>query len=172
MRANRNRKAASNRPTTLPTINIGDYVLVANPIRISKLMFKWVGPMIVTDTINPFVYRCKPATTRNLRERNVHVTRIRRFSGMHLNVTAQIQTSIDRDFPANEVQAITAHKINKRDGQLYLEVQWLGFTKAERTWEPAEQLHQDVPEHVRAYTFEHKRYRPCEYFFQRHYEQN
>ena len=147
-KAEKNSTMHRRKPKTLPEICIGDYVLVANPVRMSKLMFKWTGPWIVTDTISPFVYECKPASSRKMRARNVHVSRIRRFAGKSLNMTEQIQKAVDRDFPPNEVQEIVGHRKNKADGELHLQVQWLGFTKAERTWESAAILHQDVPEYV------------------------
>ena len=62
-----------------------------------------------------------------MRNRNVHITRIRRFAGSHLNVTEQLQNAIDRDFPANEVQEIVGHKCNASDGELHLRVQMVGI---------------------------------------------
>ena len=105
---------------------------------------------------------CKPISKRKLKPRNVHITRLRRFAGKDLKITQQIQTAIDRDFPDNEVQQIIDHKTNKADGELHLLVQWLGFTKAERTWEPARSLHEYVPGHVRAYTHDHKQHAGCQ----------
>ena len=125
--------------------------------------------MVVTDTVTPFVYTCKPMSTRKMRSRNVHITRIRRFAGSHLNITEQLQAAIDRDFPANEVQEIVGHKCNASDGELHLRVQWLGFTRDEQTWEPARALHEDVPEHVRAYTHDHRDNEACGQFFRQHY---
>ena len=86
-----------------------------------------------------------------------------------LNVTEQIQRAIDRDFPDNEVQSIIAHKINQADGELHLKVQWLGFTNAEQTWEPASQLVEDVPGHVRAYLHEHLNDAKCRSFWDLHF---
>ena len=177
----RNKKADKNRkqqykrkkPKTkehLPLINIGDYVLVAIPVRPSKLQFKWVGPVQVIDTVSDFVYTCKPISKRKLKPRNVHITRLRRFAGKNLQITEQIQAAIDRDFPDNEVQQIIDHKTNKADGELHLLVQWLGFTKAERTWEPARSLHEYVPGHVRAYTHDHKQHAGCQKFYNDHYD--
>ena len=168
-RTEKNARSNRSRPQELPNINIGDYVLVANPQRQSKLMFKWTGPMIVQDTITPFVYDCKPASSKRMKSRYVHVTRIRRFAGAALNMTEQLQTAINRDFPDNEVQAIVGHKTNKVDGQLMLQVQWLGFTKEERTWEPARALNEDVPGHVRAYTHDHYADPICKNFFDQNY---
>ena len=156
-------------PQTLPIINIGDYVLVAIPVRASKLQFKWTGPWQVTDTVSNFVYECKPMTTKRMKPRPVHITRIRRFAGKELNITTQLQNAIDRDAPPNEVQKIIAHKTNKADGELHLKVQWLGFTKEEQSWEPAWSLHEYVPGHVRAYTHDNKQHKICRKFFEDNY---
>ena len=154
---------------TVPQLEIGEYVLMAQPERISKLEFKWVGPLRVTNTISKFVYECKPISKRNMRPRVIHITRLRRFASKYLNVTEQIQRSADRDFPDCEVQQLIAHKINPADGELYIKVQWLGFTQAERTWESAASLHKYVPGHVRAYTYDHRQNKHCENFFNAHY---
>ena len=170
----RNAQSAANiktrkNPPTVPQLEIGQYVLMAQPERISKLEFKWVGPLRVTNTISDFVYECKPISKRNMRPRIVHITRLRRFASKYLNVTEQIQRSADRDFPDCEVQRLVAHKINPADGELYIKVQWLGFTQAERTWEAAASLHKYVPGHVRAYTHDHRKDKNCENFFNAHY---
>ena len=154
---------------TVPQLEIGEYVLMAQPERISKLEFKWVGPLRITNTISDFVYECKPISKRNMRPRIVHITRLRRFASKYLNVTEQIQRSADRDFPDCEVQRLIAHKINPADGELHIKVHWLGFTQAERTWEAASSLHKYVPAHVRAYTHEHRQDKNCENFFNAHY---
>ena len=45
-----------------------------------------------------------------MRTRPVHMMSIRRFAGKMLNITEQLQTAIDRDFPDNEVQKIVITK--------------------------------------------------------------
>ena len=126
--------------------------------------------MQVIDTVSDFVYVYKPMTTRRMRNRDVHITRMRRFAGKDLHITEQLQNAIDRDCPDNEVQKLVAHKINKADGELHLKVQWLGFTKAEQSWEPAWSLHLYVPDHVRAYTHDNCGNEACRRFFLEHYE--
>ena len=108
-------------------------------------------------------------TTKRMKPRPVHITRIRRFAGKDLNITTQLQNAIDRDAPPNEVQKIIGHKTNKADGELHLKVQWLGFTKEEQSWEPAWSLHEYVPGHVRAYTHDNKQHEICRKFFDDHY---
>ena len=76
---------------------------------------------------------------------------------------------IDRDFPTNEVQQIVAHKTNLADGELHLLVQWLGFTKADRTWENANELVKQVPGHVRAYMHDNMNKPECRDFFSQHF---
>ena len=104
-----------------------------------------------------------------MRKRIVHITRLRRFASKFLNVTEQIQRSADRDFPHFEVQRLVAHKINPVDAELHIKVQWLGFTKVERTWESAAELHKYVPGHVRAYTHDRVQDKNCKKFFESHY---
>ena len=154
---------------TVPQLDIGDYVLMAQPERISKLEFKWVGPLRVTNTISEFVYECEPISTRKTRKRIVHIARLRRFASKHLNVTEQIQRAADRDFPHYEVQKLLMHRVNKADGELHIKVKWLGFTKHECTWESAESLNKYVPGHVRAYTHDNSKDKSCKNFFNAHY---
>ena len=122
-RAQHNRARRRKLPTTIPHLEIGDFVLVAEPVRGSKLCYKWVGPMRIEGTTSRYVYKCKPVSRRALKIRDVHISRIRRFAGKLLNVTEQLQHAIDRDFPTNEVQQIVAHKTNHADGELHLLVQ-------------------------------------------------
>ena len=55
MKVTYNRTYKNKLPTTIPHIEIGDYVLVAMPVRTSKLCYKWVGPMRVEDTKSEYM---------------------------------------------------------------------------------------------------------------------
>ena len=50
-------------------------------------------------------------------------------------------------FKTYNVEKITSHNLIKK--KKYYLVKWLGFK--EMTWEPAKQLKEDVPEHVKEY---------------------
>ena len=87
-------------------------------------------------------------------------------------MTEQLQQAIDRDFPDNIVQKLVQHKTDDKTGQLMIKVQWLGFTKAQQTWQTANILKEDVPEALRKYLYAHKTNRACREYFERWLREN
>ena len=81
---------------------------------------------------------------------NVHWRRCRRIAGPGITVTQAVQNSALHDLQRFIVDAIDDWGLNE-DGSAMLHVQWRGFDETEATWEPLQQLHEDVPEKVVAY---------------------
>ena len=81
---------------------------------------------------------------------NVHWRRCRRIAGPGITVTQAVQNSALHDLQRFIVDVIDDWGFNE-DGSAMLHVQWRGFDETEATWEPLEQLNEDVPEKVAAY---------------------
>ena len=81
---------------------------------------------------------------------NVHWRRCRHIAGPGITVTQAVQNSALHDLQRFIVDAIDDWGFNE-DGSAMLHVQWRGFDETEATWEPLEQLNEDVPEKVAAY---------------------
>lgn len=135
--------------TALPSIALGDYVLYAQYIRDTKLDYKWRGPAQVIHRVNPQIYIVDPVGLEHVRPFAVHVSLLRRFASSQLDVTEQLTEEIRRDHPDNVVQKLVAHK--HHDGNLWLQVRWLGFTAERDTWQQATLLAESCPDRVLEY---------------------
>eukprot|EP00736_Rhodelphis_marinus_P010118 Rmarinus@m.1923 len=130
----------------------GDYVLVYRVVMPSKLNVRWQGPYQVTDTVSPWVFRVKHLVS--LEELTVHASRMRYFDNASLDVTEELRAI------AGHIQTeyVPERIVSWREdgGSLFFEVHWKGFEEAEATFEPFEQLKEDVPELLCAYLEEHR----------------
>ena len=81
---------------------------------------------------------------------NVHWRRCRRIAGPGITVTQAVQNSALHDLQRFIVDEIDDWGFNE-DGSAMLHVQWRGFDETEVTWEPMDQLHEDVSEKVAVY---------------------
>ena len=133
--------------------NTGDYVMVtsannqSNPFRTHKVMVHWQGPYEVLGGAGPTEYEVRLLGDTD--KSTVHWKKMRRLAGPELD-------------PSEEVIAIALHDRHKfvvekfedwivDDGDAKLFVRWKNHGDEERTWEPLEQLTQDVPEKVAKY---------------------
>ena len=81
---------------------------------------------------------------------NAHWRRCRHIAGPDITVTQAVQNSALHDLQRFIVDEIDDWGFNE-DGSAMLHVQWRGFDETEATWEPLQQLHEDVTEKVVAY---------------------
>jgi len=153
----RRRGARRIRPgLTIPRINVGDLVLVAQTTCPHKLRMQWTGPHQVLAAVNKFCYRVEPLLPPPQKRPTItaHIVRIRRFSNAALGTPAdrrRIEESAVRDFPDNFVQRFRAHRRNPTTHRVELQVRWLGFDAAGDTWEPVASLVQTCPDLVEDY---------------------
>ena len=154
--AKRRRARRAKPGVTMPRINIGDLVLVAQTTCPHKLRMQWTGPHEVVETVNEFCYRVRPVLPPPQRRPSItaHIVRIRRFSNAQLGTEAdrrRIEESAVRDFPDNFVQRFRGHRRNDATHRVELQVRWLGFDLAGDTWEPVNELVKTCPDMVEAY---------------------
>jgi hypothetical protein len=122
----------------------GDFVLVAkvqNAIR-NKLQVNWTGPYRIVEVISDWIFRCE-----NLLDPSKtvisHAQRLKFYSDNLLN---------DKDTLLSYMQASENDKytidslldIRIANSSYDVLVSWLGFPD-ENTWEPIENLYEDVP---------------------------
>ncbi len=146
---------------SVPHVQVGDLVLVAEAVSPHKLQMRWTGPHEVTATVNKFCYVVRPIVPAPQRRKTItaHIVRIRRFSNAALGTQAdrrRIEESAMRDFPANYVSRFTGMRRNPTNHQMELRVRWLGFDAAGDTWERVAELVTSVPEDVEAYLRDHR----------------
>ena len=136
--------------------HLGDFVMVAatgnqaNIKRHSKVQVKWQGPYEVVGHVDDSPAKLVVKLVGQDTTANVHWRRCRRIAGPGITVTQAVQNSALHDLQRFIVDVIDDWGLNE-DGSAMLHVQWRGFDETEATWEPLQQLHEDVPEKVVAY---------------------
>jgi hypothetical protein len=126
---------------------VGEFVLARVPVRRNKLRVQWLGPYRVADTVNKWVYVLQDVVTG--KRKTVHVDRMRWYADSDLAVTEDLKNQVAYDSQFN-VDSIVDWR-DTDEGTIELRVRWLGFEANEDSWEPAQRLHQDVPEIVQQY---------------------
>jgi hypothetical protein len=125
-------------------INFGidDFVLLAIPKRKirNKMQIVWSGPYRVIDTINDHVFKVE--TLDSSKTEIVHAQRLRFYC--------------EKDYLSEEFQTYEIESSEKFDISELVDikrttsgfsvlVRWLGFDSSDDTWEPIEQLFEDIP---------------------------
>jgi hypothetical protein len=121
----------------------GDFVLLA---RVqdklgNKLRAKWTGPHVVTKCLSDWVYEIEHLTTKA--RVIAHAQRLRFYSDSSLEVTEELLEYVTNSHDVYQVDHLVDIRPSK-DGYEIL-VQWLGFSEHERSWEPIQQVYEDVP---------------------------
>ena len=135
---------------------VGDFVMVAakgnqaNIKRHNKVQVKWQGPYEVVGHVDDSPAKLMVKLVGQDDTANVHWRRCRRIAGPGITVTQAVQNSALHDLQKFIVDEIDDWGFNE-DGSAMLHVQWRGFDETEATWEPLEQLHEDVSEKVAAH---------------------
>ena len=133
--------------------NPGDYVLVpaygngANKgaFRPFKPMVGWQGPYEVTRAIAGSPAEFMVRLVGETREHPVHWRKMRRLAGPDLEITKEVELSAKHDIQRFLVKRFVEWSINT-DQEVDVLVEWQGHDdEEERTWEPLEQLVEDVP---------------------------
>ena len=76
-----------------------------------------------------------------------------RIAGPGLFVSQTVQNSTLRDLQRFLLQSIDQWRL-KNDGTVELLIRWQGFDESERTWEPLDQVYEDVEVITRKYVEE------------------
>ena len=126
----------------------GDWVLVAKVRRLpgDKLEATWKGPMRVIKHCSKYVYEIENPLTQERVQR--HVQRLRIYAEADLELTNMLKDHRQHAEQRLEVEAIRELRYEEVTKQLELKVQWRGL---EATWEPAQQIVEDVPQLVKRF---------------------
>ena len=127
----------------IPRIDVGDFVLYAKHKKDTKLDYTWLGPAVVTGIVSPLVITIRPYTAYESETFDVHMSRIRRFAGKNLRVTETLQHDIDKDHPDNIIAKVVKHTV--KDGTLYVQCRWKGFTAEMDSMQEAGIIYDSVP---------------------------
>ena len=129
--------------------NVGDYVMVsavknqANRQRHSKNMVRWQGPYVVTRAVEPpTVFGVRLVGTQA--EKLVHWKKMRRIAGPGLFVSQAVQNSALHDLQRFLVESIDDWTYEDDGIGVKVLIRWQGYDESERTWEPLQQVYEDV----------------------------
>ena len=86
--------------------------------------------------------------------KEVHWSRVRRFSGPDLPKTPDLVRLAQHDLGKFKIREFQAWRVGDQ-GQVQLLVGWRGFEDSRSTWEDISQLIEDAPYRVRNYLAEH-----------------
>ena len=99
------------------------------------------GPYQIVDTLNDQVYICRDLI-RN-QQSAVHAQRMKIYSDSSLNITEDIKNSATYDAMSYISELVDWREDD--NGKLQIKVRWLGFEEDQNTWEPAQNLIEDIP---------------------------
>jgi hypothetical protein len=135
-----------NIPTAVPaSFDIGDFVLVAKrDFRGGeKLALRWHGPYRILAIRSDYVTDVEDLLTKAVSP--VHSTRLRLYHDPSLEVTADIKAHLANQKQGYEVKALIELRYEAESKEFSVLVSWLGFDKADNSWEQLLRLHEDIP---------------------------
>jgi hypothetical protein len=121
---------------------LGDFVLVAIPkqkIR-NKMQIRWSGPYRVIEVINDLIFKVEKLDST--KSEIVHAQRMRFYCE---------KDYLSEEFQTTEIDTTEKFEISElldiRSSSSGYEilVRWLGFEKSDDTWEPVQQIFEDIP---------------------------
>ena len=147
-----------NQRTNVQPVNfdIGEFVLVADVQSSvgSKLKVQWKGPFRVVRTPSPFISTVQDLVSGV--ERDVHNTRLNFYSDANLNVTEELLATVEHNEPHFEtITKMLGLKYNSDKNQYEVKCKWRNFSHEEPTWEPIQNLYEDVKDMLNSYLENH-----------------
>ena len=127
--------------------SIGDFVLVANKNHSEghKMSMKWLGPQQVVAAKSDWTFEVKDLINEKISI--VHADRLKFYSDKDLQITKELIDTIDNNQPHyNEVLRILSLRFNRSLRRWEVQIKWKGFSHEQPTWEPVQNIHEDVPE--------------------------
>ena len=145
---------AHNRRTGIQSFNAepGDFLLVRKATNCGhKLSFHWKGPRRVIRSTGPKTFEVENIITG--KKEIVHICRLIKYrTNMENQELSEELLSATIHNEAHYHTVKQFHDIKNTSGQLHLHVEWEGLPDAcDFTWEPVQQLLEDVPDMVKIY---------------------
>jgi hypothetical protein len=134
-----------------PNFAEGDFVLFGvrqdSPrVRRSKLSVRWTGPYSISAVLSSWHFRIQHIVNGECLE--AHVTRLKFYHDRSLLVTEELT-----QYASSNIRFIVHELLDVRfeNDQWQVWVSWAGFSADENTWEPVQQLLEDVPSLVQEF---------------------
>ena len=130
---------------------VGDYVLYQDvwQHKRDKLRTTWCGPAVVSLVVSDWVYEIRNLITAGVRR--VHASRLRFYSDQNLHMTKDFLAHVAHISEGFEVEKIVDVREHEKGNGFEVFIKWLGLQSVENSWEPAQNIFEDVPVIFRAY---------------------
>jgi hypothetical protein len=121
---------------------LGDFVLVAIPkqkIR-NKMQVKWSGPFRIIEVINDLIFKVE--TLDSSKTEIIHAQRLRFYCEKDFLSEEFMTYEID---PQEKFEISELLDIRSSTSGFEVLVRWLGFETSDDSWEPLQQIYEDIP---------------------------
>ena len=110
-----------------------------------KLRVRWKGPRRISRVVSEYVYEVEDLVDQT--HAVVHANRLKFYADSHLDVTEELLDTIDHNEPHyNTVEKLMDLRFNEASEKFEVQVKWKGFDHEKPTWEPFENIQEDVPD--------------------------
>ena len=129
----------------IANLDVGDFVLIAKRefLKGEKLTLRWRGPRRVVRVLSEFLFEVEDIRDGTIT--TVHSSRIRLYQDSKLNKTDDLVEHVahtEEGFVVDKLQDLRYVEEEKRYD---VNVVWKGFEMEDSTWEPLNNLIEDVP---------------------------
>jgi transposase InsO family protein len=130
---------------------VGDYVLYQDvwAHRRDKLHTRWCGPAVVTKVTSHWLYDVENLITHDVRP--AHASRLKFYADAQLDVTSDFLAHVAHNSEGFEVESMLDARYSAPTKAYEVLIKWRGLQVAENSWEPADNICDDVPVLFRAF---------------------
>ncbi len=145
--AQKRRRGRASRTTSAPLAQFepGDFVLymsvwAGTP---AKLRMRCKGPAMVVQANSPWVFEIQNSITGLLKE--AHASHLKFYADKDLEVSVDLLAHVAQNDQGYEVEAFSDARWSEVKKVYEITVKWRELDDAEKSWEPAQNLSEDLP---------------------------
>ncbi|KAH9184921.1 hypothetical protein AeNC1_013104 [Aphanomyces euteiches] len=129
----------------LANFDVGDFILMATVEEVSRSKLQAIlkGPGRVTRVINEWLYEVENLVTKVIKD--IHASRLKFNHDGDLDVTDDLLKQVTYSQEGFEVEAFGNVRYNLEAKRYEMEIKWRGLEAKENSWEPVQNLMEDVP---------------------------
>jgi hypothetical protein len=109
----------------------------------AKLRMRWKGPAMVVKANSPWVFEIQNLITGLVKE--AHASRLKFYADRDLEVSADLLPHVAHNGQGYEVEEFGDARWNEVKQVYEIAVKWRGLDDVETSWEPAQNLFEDLP---------------------------
>ncbi|ETV97426.1 hypothetical protein H310_09756 [Aphanomyces invadans] len=130
---------------------VGDYVLYQDVWmhKRAKLRTTWCGPAVVTNVASNWVYDVRNLVTGE--QRPAHAIRLKFYADEDLQLSEDFIDHVAHNSEGHEVEVIVSARYVPATKSYEVQIKWRGLRDVENSWEPAQNIQEDVPTMFKAF---------------------